>query len=116
MFCLLSRDIFFTGGVNCKNLGPINEWWITGFDGGEKALIGFSTCEYLPSHRCPGTSAGLGLVRLRGGSHKARGGPGDLCYQLYDSQVLTTQMGPGLSWLISVWLQQAQWRSWTRVG
>lgn len=37
------------GGVNGKNLGPINEWWITGFDGGEKALIGFSTCEYVAS-------------------------------------------------------------------
>lgn len=35
------------GGVNGKNLGPINEWWITGFDGGEKALIGFSTCKYV---------------------------------------------------------------------
>lgn len=38
---------FFLGGVNGKNLGPINEWWITGFDGGEKALIGFSTCKYV---------------------------------------------------------------------
>lgn len=37
------------GGVNGKNLGPINEWWITGFDGGEKALIGFSTCKYVAS-------------------------------------------------------------------
>lgn len=33
------------GGIRGKNLGPINEWWITGYDGGEKALIGFSTCE-----------------------------------------------------------------------
>lgn len=24
-------------------LGPINEWWTTGFDGGENALVGFST-------------------------------------------------------------------------
>lgn len=24
-------------------MGPINEWWIAGFDGGEKALIGFGT-------------------------------------------------------------------------
>uniref|UniRef100_A0A8C9MZI2 DNA methyltransferase 1 n=1 Tax=Serinus canaria TaxID=9135 RepID=A0A8C9MZI2_SERCA len=31
------------GGVRAKKLGPINAWWITGFDGGEKALIGFST-------------------------------------------------------------------------
>lgn len=35
------------GGVNGKNLGPINEWWIAGFDGGEKALLGFSTCKYV---------------------------------------------------------------------
>uniref|UniRef100_A0A8C3QTV2 DNA (cytosine-5)-methyltransferase 1 n=1 Tax=Cyanoderma ruficeps TaxID=181631 RepID=A0A8C3QTV2_9PASS len=33
------------GGVRAKKLGPINAWWITGFDGGEKALIGFSTGE-----------------------------------------------------------------------
>jgi DNA (cytosine-5)-methyltransferase 1 len=24
-------------------MGPINEWWVSGFDGGEKALVGFST-------------------------------------------------------------------------
>uniref|UniRef100_A0A4X1UZS0 DNA (cytosine-5)-methyltransferase n=1 Tax=Sus scrofa TaxID=9823 RepID=A0A4X1UZS0_PIG len=42
-------DPSLEGGVNGKNLGPINEWWITGFDGGEKALIGFSTsfAEYI---------------------------------------------------------------------
>ena len=29
-------------------MGPINEWWTAGFDGGEKPLIGFSTafCDY----------------------------------------------------------------------
>lgn len=32
-----------SGGVRAKKLGPINAWWITGFDGGEKALIGFTT-------------------------------------------------------------------------
>lgn len=31
------------GGVSTKRMGPINEWWIAGFDGGEKALIGFGT-------------------------------------------------------------------------
>ncbi|CAM5118365.1 unnamed protein product [Natator depressus] len=31
------------GGVRAKKLGPINAWWITGFDGGERALIGFTT-------------------------------------------------------------------------
>ena len=32
-------------GVPTKQLGPINSWWIAGFDGGEKALIGFTTGE-----------------------------------------------------------------------
>uniref|UniRef100_A0A8D2J229 DNA (cytosine-5)-methyltransferase n=1 Tax=Varanus komodoensis TaxID=61221 RepID=A0A8D2J229_VARKO len=31
------------GGVRARKMGPINAWWITGFDGGEKALIGFTT-------------------------------------------------------------------------
>ncbi|CAH3033865.1 unnamed protein product [Pocillopora meandrina] len=37
------------GGVPTKALGPINEWWTTGFDGGENALIGFTTAfaEYI---------------------------------------------------------------------
>lgn len=37
------------GGVCTKKMGPINEWWISGFDGGENALIGFSTAfaEYI---------------------------------------------------------------------
>ncbi|KAL3272241.1 hypothetical protein HHI36_022724 [Cryptolaemus montrouzieri] len=30
-------------GVPAYDMGPINEWWTTGFDGGEKALVGFST-------------------------------------------------------------------------
>jgi len=30
-------------GIPTKQLGPINSWWIAGFDGGEKALIGFTT-------------------------------------------------------------------------
>ena len=32
-----------SGGVPTKNMGPINSWWTAGFDGGETALIGFST-------------------------------------------------------------------------
>lgn len=24
-------------------MGPINEWWVSGYDGGELALLGFST-------------------------------------------------------------------------
>jgi len=31
------------GGVWTRNMGPINEWYTAGFDGGENALIGFST-------------------------------------------------------------------------
>lgn len=30
-------------GVPTKRLGPINSWWVAGFDGGERALIGFTT-------------------------------------------------------------------------
>lgn len=39
--CVVSLPL--AGGVPAKKLGPINAWWITGFDGGEKALIGFTT-------------------------------------------------------------------------
>ena len=37
------------GGFPTKDLGPINEWWVSGFDGGENALIGFNTAfaEYI---------------------------------------------------------------------
>lgn len=35
--------LFFLGGIPTKDIGPINEWWVSGYDGGEKALIGFST-------------------------------------------------------------------------
>jgi DNA (cytosine-5)-methyltransferase 1 len=31
------------GGIPTKDIGPVNEWWVAGFDGGEKALVGFST-------------------------------------------------------------------------
>ena len=33
----------FKGGIPCKEIGPINEWWTAGFDGGENALIGITT-------------------------------------------------------------------------
>lgn len=42
----LSHDaclLYILGGVPTKNIGPINEWWVAGFDGGENALIGFTT-------------------------------------------------------------------------
>ncbi len=41
--CVFVLFPFPSGGVPAKKLGPINAWWITGFDGGEKALIGFTT-------------------------------------------------------------------------
>ena len=36
-------NFFVLGGIPTKNMGPINSWWTAGFDGGENALIGFST-------------------------------------------------------------------------
>ncbi|KAH7979028.1 hypothetical protein HPB49_007864 [Dermacentor silvarum] len=30
-------------GICCKALGPIGAWWTAGFDGGENAVIGFTT-------------------------------------------------------------------------
>ena len=52
-----NKEIFFSGylkhltcedpgledGVPVYDCGPINSWWNAGFDGGEKALTGFST-------------------------------------------------------------------------
>ncbi|XP_019064640.1 DNA (cytosine-5)-methyltransferase 1 [Fukomys damarensis] len=53
------------GGVNGKNLGPINEWWITGYDGGEKVLIGFSTgfAEYILMEPSPDYEPLFGLIQ-----------------------------------------------------
>ena len=31
------------GGIPTKAIGPINEWWTTGFDGGENVVIGVTT-------------------------------------------------------------------------
>ncbi|KAM5238057.1 DNA (cytosine-5)-methyltransferase 1 [Ctenodactylus gundi] len=53
------------GGVYGKNLGPITEWWITGFDGGEKALIGFSSAfaEYILMEPSPEYAPIFGLMQ-----------------------------------------------------
>ncbi|KAG8247308.1 DNA (cytosine-5)-methyltransferase 1, partial [Homalodisca vitripennis] len=42
------------GGIPVKDMGPINEWWVSGYDGGERALIGFSTAygEYYLMEPC----------------------------------------------------------------
>ncbi|XP_070183335.1 DNA (cytosine-5)-methyltransferase PliMCI-like [Littorina saxatilis] len=37
------EDPSIEGGIPCKEIGPINEWWTAGFDGGENALIGITT-------------------------------------------------------------------------
>ncbi|CAK8688847.1 unnamed protein product [Clavelina lepadiformis] len=37
------EDSSTDNGVPGKRFGPINEWWTAGFDGGERALVGFST-------------------------------------------------------------------------
>ncbi|CAM9588104.1 unnamed protein product, partial [Discosporangium mesarthrocarpum] len=36
------------GGPFCKRIGPIHEWHVEGFDGGERSVIGIATafCEY----------------------------------------------------------------------
>lgn len=31
------------GGVPAKEMGPINEWWISGFDGGKRLSFVFRT-------------------------------------------------------------------------
>ncbi|KAG8228423.1 DNA (cytosine-5)-methyltransferase 1-like [Ladona fulva] len=41
---VIDRDICWsTGGIPARDLGSIKGWWISGFDGGESVLIGFST-------------------------------------------------------------------------
>ena len=37
--------IFCPGGIPTKAIGPINEWWTSGFDGGENVVIGVTTGE-----------------------------------------------------------------------
>lgn len=39
-FILMSH---YSGSVHGSKLGPIDAWYIAGFDGGEKELIGFTT-------------------------------------------------------------------------
>lgn len=46
---IYEEDASPENGVPAKDMGPINEWYVSGFDGGELALIGFNTafCEYI---------------------------------------------------------------------
>ena len=43
LLSLYSYLFSFTDGIPGKGFGPLVEWWLAGFDGGEKALLGFST-------------------------------------------------------------------------
>lgn len=36
-------DPSIEGGIPGKDLGPIVEWWVSGFDGGEQPILSFST-------------------------------------------------------------------------
>ncbi|XP_076753766.1 DNA methyltransferase 1a isoform X1 [Xylocopa sonorina] len=49
MKAIYEEDVSPEGGVPAKDMGPINEWYVSGFDGGELALIGFNTAfaEYI---------------------------------------------------------------------
>lgn len=49
MKAIYEEDPSPEGGVPTKDMGPINEWYVSGFDGGELALIGFNTAfaEYI---------------------------------------------------------------------
>ncbi|XP_076291228.1 DNA methyltransferase 1a [Lasioglossum baleicum] len=49
MKAIYEEDTSPEGGVPAKDMGPINEWYVSGFDGGELALIGFNTAfaEYI---------------------------------------------------------------------
>ncbi|GIY34057.1 hypothetical protein CDAR_419951 [Caerostris darwini] len=46
---IYSEDPGPDGGIPARNIGPIVEWWVSGYDGGAKALIGFGTAfaEYI---------------------------------------------------------------------
>ncbi|KAL0272437.1 UNVERIFIED_CONTAM: hypothetical protein PYX00_005405 [Menopon gallinae] len=54
-------------GVPAHKLGPISEWWITGFDGGENGLVGISTpyCDYYLMDPSPEYEPFMKLVRQK---------------------------------------------------
>ena len=51
-------------GLPTRQLGPINVWWIAGFDGGEKALVGFTTGKSKRHHPLPFLLLSLSLLPL----------------------------------------------------
>lgn len=50
MMSYVTHTLSLLDGIPTKQLGPINSWWIAGFDGGEKALIGFTTGQNTHTH------------------------------------------------------------------
>ncbi|RWS25244.1 DNA (cytosine-5)-methyltransferase PliMCI-like protein, partial [Leptotrombidium deliense] len=42
--CIYDDDESTENGIETKDIGPINEWWIGGFDGGDSLLIGLESC------------------------------------------------------------------------
>ena len=44
----ITEPLILPDGLPTRQLGPINSWWIAGFDGGERALIGFTTGQLTP--------------------------------------------------------------------
>ncbi|KZC13768.1 DNA (cytosine-5)-methyltransferase 1 [Dufourea novaeangliae] len=62
---IYEEDTSPEGGVPAKDMGPINEWYVAGFDGGELALIGFNTAfaEYILMEPSEAYSPFIDVVR-----------------------------------------------------
>ncbi|KAK5639618.1 hypothetical protein RI129_012110 [Pyrocoelia pectoralis] len=54
-------------GIPTYDMGPINEWFLAGFDGGEKALVGFSTsfAEYYLMDASPEYEPLMKIMRIK---------------------------------------------------
>lgn len=55
---IYEEDPSVEGGVPAKDIGPINEWWISGFDGGK---ILYASCLYVCFYKL---SCSLVIVRF----------------------------------------------------
>ncbi|KAK5638240.1 hypothetical protein RI129_012535 [Pyrocoelia pectoralis] len=64
---IYEEDSTTNNGIPTKDMGPINEWYITGFDGGEKAIVGFSTAyaEYYLMEASPEYEPLIKVVRVK---------------------------------------------------
>ncbi|XP_076161949.1 DNA methyltransferase 1a [Ptiloglossa arizonensis] len=65
MKAIYEEDTSPEGGIPTKDIGPLNEWYVSGFDGGELALIGFSTAfaEYILMEPSEAYSPFIDVVR-----------------------------------------------------